>query len=179
MVKASRVYFISGTSGVGKTTTMSYLKALLPLDKFDIRDFDERGVPDGGGPKWHRKETSHWLDVAEVNAKNGISTIICGFNEPKRVRAVLKESHPPVELILLHASGDIIKRRLLGRHSTPESTEEIQRASGVSLEEFIKNCTTHAPQLRTLFEKEECLIIDTDTKSPAEVAEEIARNILI
>lgn len=177
MAKAPRVYFISGTSGVGKTSTISYLKKLLPPDKFDIRDFDERGVPDGGGPKWHSAETLHWLNVSVENAKQGKSTIICGFNEPGRIRAVLKDTHPPVELILLHASGDVLRSRLLGRHSTPESINEIQRASGVSLDEFVNNCVSYSPQLRSLFEKEECLVIDTDTKTPEEIAGMIVENI--
>jgi len=156
---------------------MDYLKELLPPDKFDIRDFDERGVPNGGGKVWHSKETLHWLDVSAENAAQGKSTIICGFNEPARVRAVLNDTHPPVEIILLHASGDVLKNRLLGRHSTPESIDEIQRASGVSLDEFIKNCVSYSPQLRSLFEKEGCLVIDTDTKTPKEVAEMIVENL--
>jgi hypothetical protein len=59
---------------------MASLKKLLPSDKFDIRDFDERGVPDGGGDVWHSKETKHWLDVATTNAEQGKSTIIFGLD---------------------------------------------------------------------------------------------------
>lgn len=62
-----KIYFVSGVSGVGKTSTLEQLKKLLPANIFDVRDFDERGVPDGGGPLWHNNETHHWLDVAALN----------------------------------------------------------------------------------------------------------------
>lgn len=172
-----KVYFISGVSGVGKTSTMKDLRRLLPPSNFDVRDFDERGVPDGGGPKWHSAETKHWLDVSDLNAKDGKSTIICGFSEPERVRAVHCDNHPPAELILLHASGDTIRKRLRGRYPTVESEKEIERAAGTSLEKFIDSCSSYAPELRVLFEKEDCLIIDTDNKSPEDVAREIVNSI--
>ena len=157
---------------------MRGLRELLPPDKFDVRDFDERGVPDGGGREWHNAETFHWLTVATENTTVGKSTIICGFNEPERVLAIHTESHPDVELILLHASADTIRRRLRGRYPTAESEREIERASGTSLEKFIENCVSYAPTLHQKFEEENCLIIDTDNKSPEEVAGEIAKKII-
>ncbi len=168
-----KIYFISGVSGVGKSSALEHLKKLLPQDKFDIRDFDERGVPAGGGSAWHKKETANWLSVGTENARLGKSTIICGFNEPKRVRLVQDETHPVVELILLHASGDIVRKRLLGRYPTKESEKEIERAAGKPLIQFAEECATYAPKLRDIFSKEGCRIIDTDTKTPLEVAQEI------
>lgn len=174
----SRIYFISGVSGVGKTSTMVGLQKLLPSDKFDVRDFDERGVPDGGGPVWHRTETIHWLTVATQNAVEGKSTIVCGFNEPERILAVHVETHPDAELILLHASGDTIRKRLRGRYPSVESEKEIERASGTSLEKFTESCVSYAPTLRHKFEMEDCLIIDTDGKTQDEVAQEITKKII-
>jgi len=177
MLNQPKVYFISGVSGVGKTSTMNYLKKLLSPEDFDIRDFDERGVPDGGGPKWHSAETAHWLDVSALRAKEGRSTIICGFSEPGIVRSVHQEHHPPIELILLHASPDTVRARLRGRYPTAESEKEIERASGTSLEKFMDNCSSYAPKLHDLFEREKCLIIETDHKSPEVVAKEVVGNI--
>jgi hypothetical protein len=157
---------------------MMDLRKLLPSDKFDIRDFDERGVPDGGGSAWHQAETIHWLTIATQNATVGKSTIICGFNEPERVLAVHEKTHPDAELILLHASGDIIRKRLRGRYPTVKSEKEIERASGTSLGKFIESCVSYAPTLRQKFEMENCLIIDTDAKTPEEVAREITKKIL-
>lgn len=174
-----QVYFISGVCGTGKSSTRTHLKEILPTASFDVRDFDERGVPDGGGPAWHDKETEHWLDVAAENAKRGVSTIVCGFAEPERFKKVhKKEKHPQATLFLLHASSDTIRKRLLGRYPTLESVKEINRASGVPLNEFVENMISFAPQLRTIFEKEGMPIIETDTKTSREVAQEIAGAIL-
>lgn len=173
-----KVYFVSGVSGVGKSSTMQYLKRLLPQDRFDIRDFDERGVPDGGGPEWHKRETLTWLHISAENAKEGKSTIICGFNEPERVRAVHSADHPEAELILLHAESETVKKRLLGRYPTKESEKEIERAAGMPLVQFAENSSSYAPKLREIFQMENCAIVETDGKTPEAVAAEVARIIL-
>jgi adenylate kinase len=173
MKRVPKTYFITGVSGVGKTATMVSLRKLVSPVDFDIRDFDERGVPDGGGAIWHSKETKYWLDVATTNAEKGQSTIICGFNEPTRIQAVRTEQHPMVTFILLNASSETIKKRLLGRYPTKESEKEIERASGVSLEKFIENCVTYLPIMYKKFKEEKYPIIETDDKSPDEVAQEV------
>lgn len=135
--RTQKIYFISGVCGVGKSSVLKHLKNLLPADKYDIRDFDERGVPDGGGQEWHDRETFHWLETANENSKNNKSTIICGFQNPERFRQLhKKEVHVPATLFLLHASADILRKRLLGRYPNPESILEINRASGVPLDKL-------------------------------------------
>lgn len=174
--KQNRIYFISGVSGVGKTSTLKHLKELLPKSHWDIRDLDERGVPDGGGLEWLNNETRHWLDVAKNNAENGKSTIVCGFANPELFNKIYKPDEDiPAQLILLHASGDILKKRLLGRHSTADSIREIERAAGVSIDAFIENNTSFAPSFRKIFEQGGYPIIDTDDKTPKEIAEGIVR----
>lgn len=175
----SQVYFVGGVSGVGKTSTIKYLKTLLSQDKFDVRDFDERGVPDGGGLEWHNKETLYWLDVSAENTKENKSTVICGFIHPERLREIHnKDIHPESKLFILHASGETIRKRLLGRYPTPESIDEIKRAAGTSLTEFINNNVSFAPTLKSLAEKYGDPIIETDLKSPEDVSREIAEQIL-
>lgn len=177
MEKNPEVYFISGVCGAGKSSVLKHLKEFLPADKYDIRDFDERGVPDGGGLEWHNNETLHWLETATQNATVGKSTIIGGFAEPERFKTVYKTEHPKATLFLLHASGDTLRQRLYGRYPTPESIKEINRASGVPLDEFVANNVSYAPELQAIFEKEGAPIIETDTLSSDEVAKEIARQI--
>ena len=169
-----KIYFISGVSGVGKTSTMAHLKKMLPPEQYNIRDIDERGVPDGGGLEWLNRETRYWLDVAKENAGMGKSTIICGFANPELFKGVYRLGEDlPAELVLLHASGDVLEERLGRRHATPESIREIERAAGVSLEKFIENTKSFAPTLRTIFEKDNNQIIETDGKSLEDVAREV------
>lgn len=175
-----KIYFISGVSGVGKTSTLEQLKKILPQSTFDVRDFDERGVPDGGGPKWHNEETRHWLDVALVNAASNKSTVISGFTNPERF---IKIHNPgmdiPAQLILLDVSADTLRKRLYGRHTTSESRKEIERAAGVSLDNFVEQCATFAPKLRSIFEEYKYPIVLTDNKTPEEVARDVVNLIRV
>jgi broad-specificity NMP kinase len=172
----NKIYFISGVSGTGKTSVMPYLKKLLPADTYDVRDLDERGVPDGGGLVWLSNETRYWLDVANSNAANGKSTIICGFANPEIFNTIHKpDKDIPAELILLAVSGDNLEKRLRNRHSTPDSIKEIERAAAVPVDKFIKNNIAFAPILRKIFESNGSPIIETDDKTPEEVANEIVK----
>jgi len=176
MKKDPMLFFVSGSSGVGKSSTIKHLKDLLPEGDYDIRDFDERGVTTGGGPKWHDEETLSWLKIAKDNANKNKSTIVCGFQNPERLSELHnKEKDAPVKIILLHASPDTIRNRLLERHNTTESIKEIERASGVSLEKFIENMLSYLPTLRGVFEERNLPIIETDNKTPEEVAKEIIK----
>lgn len=163
---------------MGKSSVLKYLKEILSVDDYDIRDFDERGVPDGGGVEWHNNETLYWLEAANENAKKQKSTIVCGFADPKRFWQVHnKEKHLPATLLLLNASAETIRERLLSRHSTFESIQEINRASGVPLDKFIEDNISYAPVLHDIFKEENSPIIDTDAKTPLEVAREIVENL--
>ncbi len=175
MKNTSKIYLVSGVSGVGKTSTLAQLKKILPIQTYDVRDLDERGVPDGGGAAWLASETRYWIDVANENAKHGMSTVICGFAHPERFIEVHTGKDVQAQLILLHASGDTIRDRLIGRYPTPESVKEINRASGTSLDAFVKNNISFAPKLRSIFEQTKAPIVDTDGKTPEEVGIEVAR----
>ena len=45
------IYFISGASGVGKTSVIKHLKGILP-ENYEVHDFDETGVPDDADHIW-------------------------------------------------------------------------------------------------------------------------------
>lgn len=174
-----KIHFISGVSGVGKTSTLEQLKKILPQGTFDVRDFDERGVPDGGGPEWHNNETRYWLDVAAVNAKNGKSTVISGFINPEQFKNIHKQDKDiPTQIILLDISPEILEKRLYGRHVTSDSIQGIERAAGVSLDEFVEQCASFAPKLHMIFEQNNLPIVDTDNKTPEDVAKEVINYIL-
>jgi hypothetical protein len=109
-----KIYFISGVCGVGKTATLKHLKNILDSDFYEVRDLDERGVPAGGGIEWLKNETRYWLGVAKENSKVGKNTIICGFANPELFDGIhKKDTDIPAEIILLNASGETIRSRLL------------------------------------------------------------------
>jgi broad-specificity NMP kinase len=170
----NKIYFISGVSGVGKTSTISHLKETLSPGLYDIHDLDERGVPDGGGREWLISETRHWLEVGKTNALNGQNTIICGFANPELLKTILQQNEDiAVIIILLHASPETLRMRLQLRHSTPESIKEIERASAEPVDKFIENNIEFSSKLRQICEENQCPIIDTNNKMPVEVAQEI------
>ena len=171
-----KIYFISGVSGVGKTSTLNHLKSKLSPREYDVRDLDERGVPNGGGLIWLNNETRYWHDVAKANASNGKNTIVCGFANPELFKKVYKKDEDiPAQLILLHASGKSLEDRLRGRHTTPKSIKEIERASGLQIEQFIKSNVEFSPQLFEIFQKNGYPIVQTDNKTPSEVTDMIIK----
>lgn len=169
-----KIYFISGVSGVGKTSTLEYLKKILPQGTFDVRDFDERGVPDGGGSKWHDDETRYWLDVATSNAINAKNTVVSGFINPEQFKKIYNtDKDIPTQIILLDVSADVLRKRLYSRHAAPESKLEIERAAGVPLDEFVEQCVSFLPKLRLIFEQNNFPIVDTDNKTTEVIAQEV------
>lgn len=169
-----KIYFISGVSGVGKTSTLKHLKNILDANLYNVRDLDERGVPDGGGFEWLNKETRYWLDVSKENALDGKNTIICGFANPELFEQVYnKDTDISAQIILLNASKDTIRTRLTQRHNTLESIGEIERASGVSFSQFIENNTSFSLEFKKIFEKRNFPIVETDNKTPEEVSKEV------
>lgn len=106
------IFFITGASGVGKSTLVEQLK-LLNLPSCVVCDFDERGVPANADEVWRKRETALWLDVAEKNLKANITTIICGVSVPAEVIAV--RDVPRVFFGLIKVDDLIIEKRLKAR----------------------------------------------------------------
>ncbi|MDZ5762002.1 GNAT family N-acetyltransferase N-terminal domain protein [Candidatus Cyrtobacter comes] len=52
----SKLCFIGGASGSGKTALMPHLKELLG-DSIAVYDFDDIGVPEGADKKWRQEST--------------------------------------------------------------------------------------------------------------------------
>lgn len=175
---SAKLYFISGVCGIGKSSLIPHLKNLLSPENYDVHDLDERGVPDGGGKKWHDAEVRYWIDIGNKNATNNISTIVCGFAEPEAVAQIKQPSDLEIELIMLDASDDTLRSRLSGRHSSKQSIAEIERASGIKLDAFIDKMITDTPLIRNLFEKYNYPIVNTDNKTPAEISKHIIEYIL-
>ncbi len=162
-----KIYFVIGANGVGKSTLLSHLVALLPQSLFELHDFDERGVPDNADKSWRISETNYWMSLGEKNRLDGLATIICGFSKPEEIGE-------RAEIILLDVNESSLEKRLRGRYQTPESLKELERTTGKTVEKFLADNIYVSSLLRKSCEERGCKIIETSDVSPAGVAQTVA-----
>lgn len=162
----SKIYFIIGANGVGKTTLLSHVRNLLSEHSFKLHDFDERGVPDNADKNWRINETDYWIQLGEENKKKDISTIICGFSKPEEI-------DKRAEIILLDVDANSLEKRLGERYQTEESLKELKRTTGKTLDKFVSDNIYTSSLLRKSCEEQKCKIIDTSHFSPEEVAKQV------
>lgn len=160
--------FITGVSGVGKTTLIDHLKPLLG-ENFELHDFDERGVPDNVERQWRIDETKHWMELGAQNSESGKITIICGFARPSEI-----DNTESIKFILLDADEQTIRRRLLNRYQVPGSMEGLERIVGKPLEQFVEDNINFASVIRDEAKEYGVEIIDTTESNPDQVAQKIA-----
>ncbi len=170
------IIFVCGVNGVGKSSIIPYLKSLLSLDAYDIRDFDERGVPEIAGSAWRMSETAHWIETAKQTLKDtGRITIVCGFVKPVDFGTSLKDLGSTIQCVLLDAHPDAIRQRLKQRYTKNGFFDPEQRVIGKSVQEFIEGNIYIRNQLRHEFEALGCEIIDTSNLTPEEVAKSVVQ----
>jgi len=173
MIHKPKIYFITGVCGVGKSKVIPHLKLLLNKKSHDIYDFDERGVPAGADREWRIKETEFWINLGRVNIKNNISTIVCGFSNPKEL---VYNDIDDIRFILLDADKETIKNRIIRRYQTKRSKEELKRVSNCSVGDFIKDNVDFLGILRSICQKDRrCNIVNTTDKPPEKVAKQITK----
>jgi gluconate kinase len=174
----NKIYFISGVNGVGKTSIMPFLKISLPVDQFEIHDFDERGVPERADGNWRISETKYWVDLGVKLVSKGKSIIICGFVKPADFQEMLSEESLGITLIFLDASPEIIRQRLVGRYTKDGYFDESQMVIGKPINVFIDGNIYISGQMKESFAKLNCPIIDTSKLSPEDVAAQVSEIIL-
>jgi len=168
-----KIYFVSGVCGVGKSAVIPHLKNFLPKDRYDVRDFDERGVPDGANHAWRKSEVKKWLEIGTEAAQRGVSTIICGFVKKKDFEEEEKEDSLEIEVILLDADAKTIRKRLVGRYSKDGVFDETQKVIGKPVNEFIESNVYYCPIMRKESVEDGAKIIDTSNLTPEEVAKRV------
>ncbi len=127
---SQKIFFITGSSGIGKTTLARNLKNLLS-DQYKVYDFDERGVPPDADLLWRKKTTLGWLETAEENRKEGIGTIVVGLSQPDEVTELNSAYRLPIRFVLLDASDKEIEKRLYAyRFSTPHRIANLMKYTG-------------------------------------------------
>jgi len=174
----NKIYFISGVNGVGKTSIMPHLKTLLPDDKYEIHDFDERGVPERADGNWRISETKYWVETGVALAKEGKSIVICGFVKPADFQNFLSDGLLGITLIFLDAKPEIIRERLQGRYTKDGYFDEDQTVIGKPINVFIDGNIYISGQMKEAFEKLNCPIVDTSDLTPEAVAKEVAELML-
>lgn len=70
-------FFLTGTSGAGKTSIVESIKNQLPF--IDVHDFDEGGVPSDADDAWRQERTNSWVKKAQINREKGIVTLFVEF----------------------------------------------------------------------------------------------------
>lgn len=174
----SKMFFISGVNGVGKTSIMPYLKEFLPSDEFEIHDFDERGVPENAGGSWRISETKYWVEEGVKLLSQNKSIVICGFVKPADFEGMLDNEELGISLILLDAQPEIIRQRLINRYSVDGHFDESQTVIGKPINVFIDGNLYILSQMKTVFEKLGCPIVDATDATPEEVAKQVVSLIL-
>jgi len=165
------MYFISGVSGVGKTSVMEILKKDLAAT-YVVKDFDERGVPAGGGRPWRLAETEHWIKAGVRLAEDGQVLIVCGLANPEEIARM--PDAESVSIILLDAPGVVIIERLNRRNENTTVKAGLENAVG-SVDAFIAGSRDFAPVLRSICIAAGIPVIDTASRAPDEVAAEVKK----
>jgi broad-specificity NMP kinase len=120
------IFFITGPSGSGKTTVVQHLKKTLPSNHFAVYDFDENGVPYDADKTWRIKTTDFWLQKAQGNYKEHITTIICGVSVPSEITQLIRDDNYNIVPYFgfIQISDELIEKRLQERGWNPQLIED-------------------------------------------------------
>lgn len=174
----NQIFFITGVNGVGKSAIMPYLITMLPSKDFDVRDFDERGVPEKADKQWRISETQHWVDEGITLLQDKKHLVICGFVKPTDFQDIPKREGFKIIMALLDAQPEVIRQRLMRRYSPKGNFNASQTVIGKPMKDFIDGNIYTLGLLRKTFEELHYPIIDTTYLTPEDVAKEVA-NILL
>jgi len=172
MLDNKKIWFVSGVSGVGKTSVIPYLKSLLPLG-YEIHDFDEGGVPAGADYKWRIDRTKEWIRFGDCKLADDITIIVCGIANPEEIE-VIKKDFPNLDIVVILLDGEVevIEQRFRDRNKDKKVENNLKRVVG-SVDKFIKDNSNFLLALREISKKHNCQIIDTTHISPEDVAKKI------
>jgi len=124
------IFFITGTPGVGKTSIINLLKKTL--NKFEIHDFDDVGVPNNPSLNWRYQTTKHWLKIGKENLEKNKSTIICGLTIPQEIeKYMLTELEGKIYIFLLDVSIKEREKRLKLRNADQKLIDDLEEVIGL------------------------------------------------
>ena len=174
-----KLYFITGSSGVGKTPLVDILKSILP-DNFDIHDLDEKLIEVDRTKSswlhdWRNKATQYFIDQAIQNIKVKKSTVVCGIVWPHEVQTVSNiKLAPPIKFIFLDVEPQELKKRFFARRWSDENKiADLKKDTGMTPDEYIQRNTIEIEELKKECIKNVAKIIDTTNLDSRIVAEEV------
>ncbi len=118
------IFFITGTSGSGKSTVMEHLKKLLPESHFVVHDFDEVGVPSDADQAWRIATTQYWIKRAQQYAAQNKTTVICGVTVPSEVLNSPIRPALPIHFGFIKIDDQTIEQRLKQREWSDSLIED-------------------------------------------------------
>ncbi len=110
-----------------------------------------------------------------MNTQKGVSTVIFGFMKPEEITS----SEEKIEIILLDADKETIQQRIKSRYPTDESLTELTRTTGKTVEKFVMDNVYVSSLLRKSCTEAGCAIVNTNNRTPDNIAEEVVRLMLI
>lgn len=166
-----KVIFITGASGVGKTTIVNRLKEeLASKPEVNLFNFDDIGVPSleemekeyGSGPEWQRQTTNTWVHKI-LNNPNLETVILEGqVNLDFIFEAFDTHDFQNYEIILIDCDTNDMITRLQERGQPELATQEME------------NWMQH---LRSQAQEYSATVINTSTLSLPEVVEQLKQEI--
>jgi hypothetical protein len=181
---------LSGASGAGKSSVLAELTATDWGQPVECAEFDSVGVPQGADTAWRHCVIERWVRHAMTLQAAGAHLLLCGqVPLGELLVAPSIDQVDGVEVCVLHCSPDVRSARLRGR-GEPEDT----LVHHVRFGEWFLGHTrdpAHSPEVirvetSTAMRWERWAdwtqgdprwrahLIDTDTLTPAEVADQVA-----
>ena len=170
----NKIFFISGVCGAGKSSIIPHLKSALPSKTYQVYDFDARGVPENADHKWRFTETQHWINEGIKLSEKNKSIVVCGFTNPDEFGNEIEHERSGVVFILLDAKPKIIRQRLESRYTKNGIFDKEQKVIGMPVNDFIDSSVKFVKQMRNIFKKHNCPIVDTSKLTPEKVSKVVA-----
>ncbi|RAV08185.1 nucleoside kinase [Paenibacillus contaminans] len=158
------LFIVTGASGVGKTTVMHELRALLP--DFDVLSTDDDNFGTTAAKLEYQDRFNLLFHFASAVAKSGRGTIICGTLMPWDAKKCdTYNSFSELCFINLHCDDMTRSTRLRNRADKAMWTDEMLKSHEEFARWLLNNAETeYNPPMPT---------IDTTSTAPFEVAEQI------
>lgn len=161
----NKIYFITGASGVGKTTLVETLAQKLPTGTYKFSHFDSVGIPSSEefkemerqGINWQRSATLTWIKKLVKDAESQTVIFEGQTNLDYIEEGFAKQNFKNYEIVLLDCPEAEMNRRLIEERNQPDLANP-----------QMANWRKH---LRNQAVEKKARIVDTSKQSLAETAD--------